>query len=407
MHDIEPNGSFVEVNKSFQPYIIGVSTDRITRNRCGSVRVSDTGSDSKDLAKIKTKNDCGISLKLKGHKTSGPHFDTLNEVYYTTDDGITLRYIPHYKGVNIVIEIANPSTALNVYRFTLKEYGCDYTYEDTPDGIHCISSTGVDDVFIKATYVVAGDGDYGIISVCKGEIVNGYQEIIKTISPVWLGNAVAPVKADPSVTIDDIIGTLKDNRLLSTVINNNYGGSSVLQIQYDGTSKRNTLMSVDLTNYPDITVTSAKFGVDFYSITGTNNFDYYKVLVDWVEGVSNGIFEAGASSWRYTASPTQWTSFGCTGVGTDHAAVKDGSAVSSGNNNDFPIPLTNALAQDWIDNPGDNHGIVMLKPAEEVGANISMRSSESVGNEPYFYMEYTEDGVVAGGFPFFFDAGHY
>lgn len=411
LHDIEPDRSFVDCDTKFRPYAIGVSTDKVIRNRCGEVRISDTASESKDLAKVKTKNNCGVSLKLKGHRTYGPHFDDLKSTYYTTSDGITLKYYPNYKGINIVIVIDNPLTASNIYRFTLQEYGCSYVYEKTEEGIKCISSTGKDDIYIKALYAKDAEGNYGSVYIDLDGIEDGRQVIKKTIAPVWLGNAVGPVEVDPSVTIDDDSGTLIDTILGKSLPDNNNGARTSWFAYKASASDQNTgLIKVDLTAYSGITVTLAYFGIDIYFfVGGTQTIDTLECLKAWIEGTKNNApASAGEPTWNsqiHNANPA-WATSGCEGSGTDHAVTAESATVLTGTNSDQHFNLTTTTVQGHIDNSSSNNGFtVITQDTSESGKAWLARSSEaSVGNIPYFYMEYTE---VVGGFPFFFDAGHY
>lgn len=401
LHDVEPDGSFVECEPSMRDYIGNVSTLEAIRGRYGHLRAGDTGSESKDRIKILTKRNCGISLKLSGYRTYGPWDDTTKKIRFDTDDGITLNYYPSYKGVNIVITVDNPQAASNIITFSLKEYGCDYTYEEKDGNIIARSSNGEDDIYINALYAIDANGDSGNVSLRLGNVIDGYQRIEKVIEPVWFGNAIGPVEIDPSVTIDDDSGTLNDLAMITGAPNNNYGGAPWLNCQRYGAGdadSTNFLMYVDLSAYPNITVTSAKFGVDVYAIGGSNTIDYYKVLVDWVEGTANGSVQAGSSCWAYRISNTDnWNSAGCQGSGSDHEAIKDGSVTITAIDSDFPIPLTNALVQDWSGTPANNRGIVSIKPDIQNGIYSNMRSSEAtLGNKPYFYMEYTEgDGAIS------------
>ena len=402
LHDEEPDGSYVDVNAKFMDHEVGVSTDRVIRNRCGEVRISDTGSESKDLAKIKTKRNCGVSLKLKGIKTYGPFFDDLKSCYYNTDDGVKLRYYPHYKGVSIVVEIANPQTAPNVYRFSLKEYGCDYTYEEIDGAIKCISSTGKDDIWIKATYAIDGNGDSGYVHMRLGSVVDGYQEVEKVIAPVWLGNATAPVLSDPDVTIIDGVdsGVIEDTILQKNWPTYNYGISQYMQVhRFSATNQTNELLRVGLSDYSNITVTNAYWGVDIYQASGSFHWDLYKIIAgSWVEGTRfHTTALTGEPTWDSRLhSGTPWNTAGCEGSGTDHEAVAESNTLVSAVDSDKHLPLTTATVQDWIDNSATNYGNVIKTSDAVAGSDHKARSSETVtGNKPYFYMEYTE-AVVAG-----------
>lgn len=409
LHDKEPDGSFVECDTLFRLCTDGVSTNKAGRTRCGEVRISDTADESKQLAKVKSKELEGISLKLQGHRTYGPDLPTLREAVYSTYDGITVRQFPNYKGINIVLEIANPQTASNVYQFTVKEYGCTYTYEEINGDIKCISSSGKSDIWIKALYAKDANDDCGNVSLRLGnKTVEGYQVIEKVIDPVWLGNAVGPVEIDPSVTIDDDTGTLIDMFISSNVPNNNFGVYITGQVQNVAAARQSSFLQVDLTGYLGVTATLARFGVDIY--TGGFNIDvaWHRVLKDWIEGTKNNA-AASAGEPTYNSqkhSEALWATAGCLGDGTDRQASAEGTATITGTSSDYHFDLTLATVQAWLDNASNNNGIMVTAPNLVESKNITYRSSEaSLGNKPYFYMEYTEGG--GGSFPFFFDIGHY
>lgn len=386
LHDIEPDGSFVEVNKKFMDYEVGVSTDKIIRNRCGEVRISDTGSASKDLAKIKTKRDCGISLKLKGIRTYGPFFDDLKSCYYTTNEGIILRYYPHYKGVSIVVEIANPQTASNVYRFSLKEYGCDYTYEEINGAIKCISSTGKDDIHIKATYAIDGSGDYGSVHMRLGDVVNGYQEVEKVIAPVWLGNAEAPVLSDPDITIEDGVdgGVIEDNFILSNDPTTNYGTFTAIYIRNYSANERSSVVYVDISSLAGATPLSGKFLCATTAYSGAA-FDSkaFKLSKRFVET---------ESTWNEYESGSSWETGGAKGV-TDRAAIEECTFITIHSIGEVvDVPITVDTLTEWLTS---NDGLLMESVTLANNAYWACGSAEHSTTPIQFYMEYTE-GAVAG-----------
>ena len=396
LHDIEPDGSFVDINTWFQPHAVGVSTDRVIRNRCGEVRASDTASESKDLAKVKTKNLCGISLKLKGYRTYGPHFNDLKSTYYTTNDGITLKYLPSHKGVNIVIVIDNPQTATNIYSFTLKEYGCSYTYEKIDGGVKCVSSTGKDDIYIKATYAKDSDDNYGPVDIDLDGVENGMQVIKKTIAPVWFGNAVGPVESDPSITIDDDTGTFEDTISYNVLPNNNYGAVTNGQIFNQATNKQSAFIKVDLTSLSAVTVTNAYFGFDVFGNFFPVVANAHVILVPWGEGnKSNAAATAGELSYNHSAFPTLWNTPNCKGAGIDRVAAIDSTYTFTGVNSDTHFPVSNGAVQGMINTPATNYGWII--ETFDVSNSAAWGSSETVTRtKPYIYVEYTEatEGLV-------------
>ena len=388
LHDIESNGSFVDCNPSMRDYIGNVSTLEAIRGRYGSLRAGDTKSESKDRIKILTKRNCGISLKLCGHKTYGPWEDTTRKIRFDTNDGITLNYYPSYKGVNIVITVDNPQTASNIIKFALKKYGCDYEYEEKNGNIIARSSTGKEDIYINALYATDATGDSGEVYLRLGGIVDGYQIIEKVIAPVWFGNAVGPVNIDPSVTIEDITGTLIDTRLHAGLPTWNFGTS--------GTGLVNTtqaiMMAVDLSTYGGNTAILAKFGIHISSGTYPIDIGWHRVLVEWIEGARTGIAITGEPSWNDRAVPNAWNTAGCQGDGTDRQATPEGSAQITASNPDYALDMSLPTVQAWLDNSADNHGIIIPNVAS---GQIFVRLSEytTTTDIPYFYMEYTEGEV--------------
>lgn len=412
MHDINPDGTFDEINTWFESAEDADETDRVKRTRCGRISISNKLDTAKDSIKILTKNDNGIRLKLQGYKTYGPKFDDLRSCYYTTNEGYILRYYPHYKGVNLVIEIPNPQTSANVFKFVCREIGCSYTYEETDKGIRCISSTGEDDIFIAASYVVDAAGDYGPISVRLGGVdENGNQIIKKIIGPVWLGNAIGPVLADPDVTIIDGVdgGVVEDANLGSFAPDENQGLRDFIGLQRYAVDNHMTFtIKADLTPYPGVTIISGSWELDFYQVDNTCTVDTYKVLLDWNEGTGNpsAPANAGEVTWNSNLHGTStWNTGGCQGSGTDHEAIAESNYSLTATGSGQILSLTAATIQGWIDSSSTNHGTITMTDDIPALKLIRIRSSQAItGSKPILNFKYTE-GVI--GFPFFFGAGHY
>lgn len=413
LHDIEPDGSFVECDPSMRDYVGNVSSLEVIRGRYGSLRAGDTGSEAKDRVKILTKNNSGISLKLVGHRTYGPWEDTTRKIRFNTNDGITLNYYPSYKGVNIVITINNPQTASNVIRFSLKEYGCDYTYEEKNGNIIARSSTGKDDIYLNALCATDANGDIGQVSLRLGDVLNGLQIIEKVVSPVWLGNAVGPVDIDPSITIDDDSGTFEDALLAlhptgRTDFNNGVRDSAAKFLASN--NKHTTVFKVDLTGLPSsAVVTLARLGIHKYLTgPGSLSLSVHKVLRFWNEGNKfNSLADTGEVTWNSARhSELLWTTPGAKSDGNDRQASPESAfLLPPGVDTDYHISLTSASIQSDIDNPSTNNGYLIEAPTVASTQYVNWYGSETVvGNKPYLYIEYV---VGAGGFPFFFDGGHF
>lgn len=184
-------------------------------------------------------------------------------------------------------------------------------------------------------------------------------------------------------------GVIEDAIMLSQTPTLNYGTHTNIYLRGGVTASQ--LIQADLSTYSDITITSAKFGIHFYNVPGAMNIDWHKVLVSWEEGDKpGGGVSYGACSWSHSNYDTvEWYTAGCKGDGEDRLAIADGSTTIIADDN-FPIPLTTALVQDWIDNPSNNNGIVMEYESGSTTTTRGYSCEAASGNIPYFYMEHTE-----------------
>ena len=392
IHDIDPDGSYVDCNPSMRDYVGNVSTLEAIRGRYGSLRAGDTGNESKDRVKILTKRNCGVSLKLCGHKTYGPWEDTTRKIRFDTNDGITLNYYPSYKGVNIVITIDNPQTASNIIKFSLKKYGCDYIYEEKDRNIIARSSTGKDDIYINALYAVDANGDSGEVYLRLGDIVDGYQIIEKVIAPVWLGNAVGPVNIDPDITIEDGVdgGIINDSFLNSSAPTANYGSNISIGLhELTPGSPQPGIIYVSLTDYGDVVWLNGKFTLSPRESGGSlpYNVKVWRLLKAWTENTVT-----------YNSADVAWQTPGAKGA-LDRASVEEATVSVDNAATDFPILA--ATLNDYWGGDVDNNGVLL--EASQTGGYVHMHSSDSAGIKPVFYGEYIEDDAV--GFSGIFGVG--
>ena len=72
LHDIEPDGSFVECDMTIDAIANGVTTHQVRRGRYGELRFGDAASVNKHLCKIKYKDGNGVSLKYLGADSGSP-----------------------------------------------------------------------------------------------------------------------------------------------------------------------------------------------------------------------------------------------------------------------------------------------------------------------------------------------
>lgn len=393
IHDIEPDGSFVECDNTLQVHSGNGYSHKAARGRYGMLAMSDNNGLSKQEITLLHKSGNGIKVKYEQSKTYGPFLDNDKTVRYTTDNGATIQQIATYKGCNLILTINNPATSTNEYKFSINPVG-NYTYEEQNGNIKCVNDQG-DHIYIKATYAKDANNDYGSVSLRLAEKVGNKQFFYKVIDLDWLRNAVGPVECDPTVTIDDDTGTIEDAQLLGANPTFNYGASTTNALRYFTSTNINLgVIKVDLSLYSG-TVTNAYFGLDMGAAAIPSTLEWYELYRDWVEGTKVGVAESGSvcfQSAKYLS--VDWTTVGARGNGTDRNGTKDGSkALPTIADNNYTVPLTNLLVQKWLDNSADNHGLQLI-PIELAGFSASIfQSSETVsGNKPYFYMEYTEGG---------------
>ncbi len=178
-------------------------------------------------------------------------------------------------------------------------------------------------------------------------------------------------------------------------------GSGGLTVGKVSGGVQNAVIKVDLSAYPNATVTLAQFQV--YVITGSPSkvITAKKLLRDWGEG--DKIYTAAADgdvTWnnaRHNEVGGEWTLAGGRSDGNDRSATIEWQGHLDVGGADFPLPLSVASVQADIDNPASNYGFQWDDTASTASA-VQWGSSEGA-NKPVFYMEYTEDIEPSGGIP--------
>lgn len=197
------------------------------------------------------------------------------------------------------------------------------------------------------------------------------------------------------VTIEDGVdgGVIEDNTIVDAS-NSTYNFGAWTEM--DVNDNRHFMIKIDLTGYSGVTVSSAKFGIDIYSATAMN-IGWHKILVAWVEGTKVGATEIGSSCWDYRVYNTvPWNTAGCGGDGVDRETTPEGTADITGVDSDFALDMTNVTVQDWLDNPSNNNGVMSERKSGGTNPNRIRSSESTLGNKPYFYMEYTEAVSIYG-----------
>jgi hypothetical protein len=168
--------------------------------------------------------------------------------------------------------------------------------------------------------------------------------------------------------------------------NTAYGTSTTVYIRNDNI---HGLFRFDLSDLKGIvdSVTNATLTLrDVSTDVGTNDVAMYRVLKPWVEN------EVTFNSY---ASGSPWETPGAAGA-TDRGPLLSTVAMpvmGSGAGFVYHITIPASLVQDWIDNPADNHGILL------VGSNmrtVNLDSTEVavVTNRPLLTLEATQKETV-------------
>lgn len=181
----------------------------------------------------------------------------------------------------------------------------------------------------------------------------------------------------------------------------NYGGSSVLVAgRLSETVVNNSLLRfTDLSGLSGRTVSNATLRLYNYNHanqTAGVTVDVYEVASangDWVEGDYLGGTGWDASDWRFKVQNTgEWAGGrnGCGVAGTDYTSNLVGSALFADTTAEWvDVELDASVVQNWINNPGQNYGLILTAPnATNSGELIYLESSEaSSGNGPELMIE--------------------
>ena len=180
----------------------------------------------------------------------------------------------------------------------------------------------------------------------------------------------------------------------------NYGASTLLIVgQLNSDVVVNSLMRVtDLSTVSGRTVTNATlrlYNQNHANQTGDVTIDVYEVAAangDWVEGDGLGTVITGTSDWRFKIQNTgEWAGGrnGCGVAETDYITNLVGRALFADTAAEWvEITLDASVVQNWIDNPGQNYGLLLTAPGAAVGQIAYLDSSEaSTGTDPVLALE--------------------
>lgn len=404
LNDIEPDGSFVPCDMGLDDVADGVTTHMVRRGRYRELRFTDIASTNKHLCKYKDKDGNGQSIKCIDDDCNLPDVSN-GKPKFTSSNGITIEHTPTYNGVKIEIVISDPAMAPLEYTFSIKDYGQAYEFTESNGAL---IATGVNGkkIIYQAPYIVDANEEVGMAHYVLMGRSGGYYQFKKVVDDeAWFRNAVAPVRFDPNIIVDDDSGTFEDTQTYSGAPDNNYGIWAQGALYSQSGNRQSCFIKVDLTSLSGFTVTDAYFGFDVFGSAHPEVGNAHVILVPWGEGNKNGTAASvGELTYNSSAHPTAWNTANCKGDGVDRLAAIDGTYTFIANNSDTHFPVSNAAVQGMIDTPATNYGWV-FETLALFGGSVIWRSSETViGNKPYLYVEFTEGGIapvhrgMAGGF---------
>ena len=404
LHDIEPDGSFVECDTGISEVTQGVTHLKMNRGRMGELRFGDSDHPNNFLVKIKNKAMKGISFKYTGATGSAMTANN-GKPLCNFDNGISIESIPYYKGVKMDIIIQDPLTAPLEYPFSIKTYGQNYNFIEENGGA---TLRGEDQgaIFIKPPYAVDANGDIGPVTIHYTGMDGNLITFKKIVDETWFRQAAAPVIIDPNVTIDDDSGTFIDTFLSQSAANRdkNYGVSTQFYSHRftPGSNEVDGINWVDLTSFSGVTVTAAHFGATIQIRQGNGyNYKIHRILAgDWVEGTKDdataGIDEPCFNWRKFNTVP--WNVAGCRGAGTDYQTIPE-STTFVGSIGLHTFTVIAATLQDMIENPSANYGFIWRTDDAAENEFEIFHSSEGTGDKPFLYFEFTGTEVVFPSIP--------
>ena len=396
LNDKNLDGTFSPCDEGVSHVVNGVTHLQMNRGRMGELRFGDSGDANQNLVKLKNKKEIngkktGISFKYTDSEGEAMEYNG-GKPKCTFANGISIESTPYYKGVKMDILIEDPLTAPTEYNFSCKTYGQDYTVIEENGGL-TFRGEDQEPIFIKPPYAIDANGDIGTVTIHYLGMENNLHFFKKVVDKAWLRAAIGTVRIDPDVIIiDGVNGTIIDTAMNALAPTFNYGTSNVTRTS----PTQAALLAVDLSAFSGYTVVSSKFSINYIIISVAGTIAWHRVLKSWIEGISNGAANNGEPTYNSQSHNVDlWDTVGCAGDGTDRQTTSEGSVYISATGF-ADLDMTNATSQAWLDNSGNNHGIVI--PAASP-VNIIGHASEQTNsaNRPKFYLEYTEgagDGLI-------------
>ncbi len=370
LNDIEPNGSFVACDLRISEVLQGVTHLKMNRGRMGELRFGDNGSSNKFLVKIKDKRLKGLSFQYLD-ADGGVMEANGGRPRSIFNNGIVIESTPLYNGVRMDIIANNPLNAPTEYTFSSKTYGQDYTVIEENDGL-TFRGDNLEPIYIKAPFAEDANGDTGSVSIHYLGMENNLHIFKKVVDEAWLRQAVAPVRIDPDITIEDGVdgGVIEDNMMNTTQPTTNFGTFTLGFVSTD----RSELLYADLSAFPDVTPLSGKFLCTTTLLSSALSFKAYKLLKRFVELESTPTIYKTGSNWETLMAKGA----------TDRAATEEGTFSASGVGFVTDVDITIPTLTEWLT---DNKGLLLEYVS---GPTWGFGSAEHATTPIQFYFEYTE-----------------
>lgn len=206
---------------------------------------------------------------------------------------------------------------------------------------------------------------------------------------------------------------VSDNALASNLSANNYGAWDQMIVGRNNT--RRTIIRYDLSDYSalvgsvesaSLTLTlltgapasAASFTIGVYQITAAN--------ADWIEGTGTGTVpdtSSGVSTWSAKArDTTAWAgSVGLSTPGVDYIADAIYTFEWTPSSTSVTIPITSTVIMDWLENPTNNGGLILIpiagSTANNIAANFASSEASIAGERPtleFTYIPIPEPGSI-------------
>lgn len=175
----------------------------------------------------------------------------------------------------------------------------------------------------------------------------------------------------------------RDTYLNEGSSNSNFGNSTALSVDGDdgGGDDLKPLIEWDVSSIPlGSTVQSAELTFNIFDVSG-NAYQIYEAKTGWTEN---------QASWNEAANGIPWQIAGANGSNDVGNQVL--GTVSAGSTGSLTVALnTNGIAmvQNWVNNPGQNHGIIVTNNSASNGADWDSSEVSTATNRPKLSINYS------------------